>query len=65
MNENPLPALNIYFGIVLYCDMMPESCNLPICWWGFAEHISVETWNTPLLDGKLLEHVTTATNMTE
>jgi hypothetical protein len=29
---------------------------------GFAEHIPVATWKVPLLDGKLLEYVSTAMN---
>jgi hypothetical protein len=42
--------------------MMPESCNLPIC---FAEHVPMATWKAQLLDGELLEHVSTAMNTTE
>jgi hypothetical protein len=50
---------------ILYFDMTPESCNLPICWAGLAEHVPAATRKAPLLDGELLEHVSTATNTTE
>jgi hypothetical protein len=46
--------------------MTPESCNLPICWGEFAEHVPVATRKAPLLDSaELLEHVSTATDLTE
>jgi hypothetical protein len=32
---------------------------------GFAEHVLVATRNAQLLDGEMLEHVSTATNTTE
>jgi hypothetical protein len=50
---------------LLYCDMTPESCNLHICLAGVTEHVPVATGKASLLDGELLEHVSTATNTTE
>jgi hypothetical protein len=41
---------------IRYCDMTPESCNLPTCCAGFAEDVPVAIWNMPLF-----EHVSTAT----
>jgi hypothetical protein len=37
----------------------------PSAGWGYAKHIPVATRKAPALDGKLLEHVSIATNRTE
>jgi hypothetical protein len=37
----------------------------PSAWRGFAEPVPVATRKAPLLDGELLEQVSTATNTTE
>jgi hypothetical protein len=45
--------------------MTPESCNLPIAWWGFTGQVPVATRKILLLDSELLEHVSTTMNTTE
>jgi hypothetical protein len=45
--------------------MMPESCNLPICWAVLHCARSRGNMEGAVPDGELLEHISTATNVTE
>jgi hypothetical protein len=53
------------FMIYTYCDMMPETCNLPSAGRGFTEHTPVATRKAPRVDGELLERISAVTNTTE
>jgi hypothetical protein len=61
--------LNYFLLILIECKLVPQKHNIliwsreaaicPSAGRGFAEHVPAATRKTPLLDGELLEHVST------